>query len=586
MFDLIAQDKTSQNRWRRRIPEDIEVAVGRTTSPLGTPWDSQISRRHFTLLKKGTRVLIQKIPEAANPIFFRGREVARFFVSNHEHFVIGQTLFTVVDSEVRMTQDVPKPLRQRNFTFQYLDQLHYRDAQQRLTILGQLPKLIANAVTDAQLHDALAQVLLDGVSRATTVAIIEWNRGQGEPRVVHWDGRHELSVGFQPSESLIRQAFETEQTTLHIWSTSPVTSSRYTVEQNSDWAFACPLPTTGWQRQAIYVAGQYESLSEQVIQDELQDDMKFVQLAGSTYTNLIELNRLQRRQAGLRSFFSPIVLEAISGQDPEEILRPRECHVSVLFCDLRGFSAVSERMSDHLLELLQGVSESLGIMTSSILDHKGVVGDFHGDAVMGFWGWPLEQPDAASRAVQTAVAIARKFDEIREAKSLPVSELITGLGIASGPAVAGKIGSSDQVKVTAFGPVVNLAARLESMTRSFRVPILIDQTTAQSIQEEQADLGVRVRRLGWVLPSGFQKRVSLFQVLPNSGAYLDISDGDLQKYEDAAQLFQTGQWTTALEKLRQLPEVDFAKRVMEQQIERQPQGPPNDWNQVLEVRSK
>jgi len=81
------------------------------------------------------------------------------------------------------------------------------------------------------------------------------------------------------------------------------------------------------------------------------------------------------------------------------------------------------------------------------------VGDFQGDAAMGFWGWPLRQPDAVLRTCRAALAVRAEFEA--------TEGFHAGIGVATGPAVAGKIGTVDQVKVTVFGPVVNLASRLE-----------------------------------------------------------------------------------------------------------------------------
>ncbi|HMP80872.1 MAG TPA: adenylate/guanylate cyclase domain-containing protein, partial [Pirellulaceae bacterium] len=509
-MDLIAEAKQEGQRWRKRIPDDVPLVIGRDAGAWSVAWDARISRKHARLTRQQGRLLVEQLPEAKNPVFFQGVELARFYVSPGQHFVIGQTSFTVVESTARVTQEVPRPIQQRNFTLQFLEQIHYRNAQERMAALSQLPQLVTDAANETQLYDSLSRVLLNGVTRAQTVAIVSVWPDDARVEVVHWDCRFEMEGPFQPSQTLILEAIASGQLVLHVWSTHPGTSSRYTIQQRSDWAFVCPLKgaASGGARirQAIYISGDYEHLSERVIEQELQDEMKFVQLVGTTYANLVELNQLQQRQAGLRSFFSPIVLDAIAAEDPDEILKPRECLVSVLFCDLRGFSAVSETMSSNLLELLKGVSDSLGIMTSCIMEHKGVVGDFHGDAVMGFWGWPLDQPDAAVRACQTALHIAQRFDDIRAAKDEPIGEFLTGLGIASGRAVAGKIGSADQVKVTAFGPVVNLAARLESLTRQFRVPILLDEASAQKVIK-QSDPGFRLRKLAFIRPAGIPRVV-------------------------------------------------------------------------------
>ncbi len=157
------------------------------------------------------------------------------------------------------------------------------------------------------------------------------------------------------------------------------------------------------------------------------------------------------------------------------MLAPREAEVAVLFCDLRGFARHSERSADDLLGLLNRVSRALGVTTHAIREQGGVLGDFQGDAAMGFWGWPLPQPDAAVRACQAALAIRAEFEAAAQRSEDPLADFRMGIGIATGRAVAGKIGTVDQVKVTVFGPVVNLASRLEGMTKILQAPILLDE---------------------------------------------------------------------------------------------------------------
>src|SRR5690606_25017321 len=116
--------------------------------------------------------------------------------------------------------------------------------------------------------------------------------------------------------------------------------------------------------------------------------------------------------------------------DPEEVLKPRETEVSVLFCDLRGFSLEAERSADDLLGLLNRVSVALGVMTHHILESGGVVGDFQGDAAMGFWGWPLPQPDAIHRVCRAATAIRTAFEEAATRSGDALADFRMGIGIA------------------------------------------------------------------------------------------------------------------------------------------------------------
>src|SRR5438874_13640333 len=116
------------------------------------------------------------------------------------------------------------------------------------------------------------------------------------------------------------------------------------------------------------------------------------------YTTLFRsLGVLQRKQAILSQFFPQAVLNALEIRGAAEVLAPKLTDVSVLFCDLRGFSHAAEQDAGDLMGLLQRVSKALGVMNHHILDQDGVVGDFQGDAAMGFWGWPLAQGDMILR---------------------------------------------------------------------------------------------------------------------------------------------------------------------------------------------
>src|SRR5207237_5676449 len=118
-------------------------------------------------------------------------------------------------------------------------------------------------------------------------------------------------------------------------------------------------------------------------------------------------------------------------------LAPRQTEGSVLFCDLRGFSREAEKHADDLMALLERVSKALRVMTGNILDQGGVVGDFQGDAAMGFWGWPLVQPDAAALACKAALGIRALFEANARRPRHPLAGFQIGIGIATGQADAG-----------------------------------------------------------------------------------------------------------------------------------------------------
>jgi adenylate cyclase len=279
-------------------------------------------------------------------------------------------------------------------------------------------------------------------------------------------------------------------------------------------------------------------------------------------------------------------MAAIADEDPNVVLAPRECHVSVLFCDLRGFSRRSEQMSDNLPELLARVSEALGVTTGEVLDKGGVIGDFHGDAAMGFWGWPLEQANAPAQACRAALAIRQAFCDFAGQTQHPLNDFQIGLGIASGQAVAGKIGTVDQVKVTAFGPVVNLAARLESLSGRWQAPVLLDGPTAEAVRAQLPASEGRCRRLAVVRPFGIDSTIEIFELLPPESPLHELTDADLAQYEAALQAFVEGRWGDAKQLLTSVPDTDRAKSVLQSMLAQNGGQVPDDWPGYVVLEAK
>jgi adenylate cyclase len=245
---------------------------------------------------------------------------------------------------------------------------------------------------------------------------------------------------------------------------------------------------------------------------------------------------------------------------------------------LRGFARESERQAGDLLGLLQRVSRALGVMTHHIRQHGGVVGDFQGDAAMGFWGWPLPQQDAVPRTCRAALAVRAEFEA--------TAGFHAGIGVATGRAVAGKIGTVDQVKVTVFGPVVNLASRLEGMTKLLQAPILLDAATARIVRQQVPRDIARVRRLAIVRPYGLDAALEVSELLPSESEYPVLTDEHLKRYEAALDAFLARSWSEAFELLHRIPAEDRAKDFLVGHIARHNRRPPPDWDGVIPLESK
>lgn len=573
MLELIAQGPESDMRWRRPLPEGIELVIGRQAEPWPVSWDPRVSRRHFRAVRIGDRLTVTRLPDASNPVFYRGDEADDFQVAAGEHFVVGDTTFSLTAGNAFPTLEVADPVHQRSYSPDFLRQLRYRDADQRIRILGQLPEVIASATNESELFDRVTHLLLAGIRAANQVAVV-FSDGQ-RTGVLHWDDRRRsfpssAVADFQPSQRLIQAAIGEETSMLHLWEGSP-SEADYTMLANADWAFVVPLTGEAGREKGIYVAGRRSDVDDEP-ESGLEREIKFTELIATTLSAVLQAGRLQRRQASLRSFFAPEVLAFLSSQDSTTALAPRECDVSVLFSDLKGFAGASEQQEGNLIGWLDQVSRQMGVVTRAIREREGVIGDFHGDAVMGFWGWPVPRPESAVAAVEGALAISQAMSAHAIGADFPAP---LGIGIATGRAVCGMIGTEDQVKVTAFGPVVNLASRLEGLTRTFRARILLDGATAAAFPaigrwERQ------LRRLGRVRPKGLTAAYDVFEL-----ALEPWSADSLARWEEGRCAFESGRWEAARGALRQLPTTDAAAAFLLQQIESVGK-PPAEWEGVIE----
>jgi adenylate cyclase len=594
MADLIAQGADSQHRWRRTLLVGRPVTLGRAPGGWPTSWDDRVSRQHAEVSWDGQRLDVRRLEGARNPIFVKGRPESQFKIEPGEHFVIGETTFTLTDERVNVSLDVPPPAQQQTFSSQYLQKIQFRHTGAHIDVLGRLPEVISGASSDSELSVRLVNLLLTGLPRAGAVALVMVKHPESARpgiEVLHWDRRSMMAGDFQPSERLILDAIRRRQSVLHVWNAADTaTASSFTVTQGVDWAFCTPVGGKACEGWGIYVAGRFVDDHSTPVDvsdpNDLRDDLKFTELAATTLAALRDVRVLERHRAGLSQFFSPVVLEALQGVDPEMVLAPRETEVSVLFCDLRGFSRQSERSSEDLLGLLNRVSQALGVTTHQIREQGGVLGDFHGDAAMGFWGWPLAQPDAAARACQAALAIRAEFIETAQRIDDPLTGFRVGIGIATGRAVAGKIGTVDQVKVTVFGPVVNLASRLEGMTKILQAPILIDRRTAIVARNWLSPQMARLRRVAVVKPYGLDRKEEVVELLPPLSQYPALTDQHIAEYEKALDDLLAGDWSGAFERLHRVPAEDRVKDFLTVFIAQHNRTPPEGWNGVIQLLTK
>jgi adenylate cyclase len=228
--------------------------------------------------------------------------------------------------------------------------------------------------------------------------------------------------------------------------------------------------------------------------------------------------REQREKRQLSQFFSPDVLRAVVRRGSEITLRPSRRRLTVLFSDIRGFTSISERLEPEQLQEFLG--EYLSQMTEIVFRHGGSVDKYIGDCVMALYNVPFEDANHAANAIRTALelqertlAFSAKWEERLGAR------IRNGVGINTGEAVAGGMGSRQRREYTVIGDTVNLAARLESLTKEYGVSIVISESTYEEVKGQ-----FLMRELGDVTVKGKTKPVTVYAVIPS----------DVRKYPRAA----------------------------------------------------
>jgi class 3 adenylate cyclase len=209
------------------------------------------------------------------------------------------------------------------------------------------------------------------------------------------------------------------------------------------------------------------------------------------------LERQRLREQELAQYFTPRLARHLL-RHPEILATGRSTEVSVLFCDIVGFSRVADRIGpDHTLQWLSAV---LGAMSDCVMAEDGVLVDYTGDQIMALWGAPQDQPGHADRACRCATAMMQALPALSQKwRSVTGQETAVSIGINTGPAFVGNIGTEQKFKFGALGNVVNIASRVQGATKFMRAGVLFTGQTRARLQTSfpSRRLGsVRVNNIG------------------------------------------------------------------------------------------
>jgi adenylate cyclase len=197
------------------------------------------------------------------------------------------------------------------------------------------------------------------------------------------------------------------------------------------------------------------------------------------YGYFFESRRKQRLGRLFGQYVPPEVVQELDASEREISLAGENRVMSVLFSDVRGFTTISEGLEPRALT--QFMNEFLTPITAVIQSHRGTIDKYMGDAVMAFWGAPLEDPGHAAHAVQAALDMVDCLGNVNvtcRARGWP--EIRIGVGVSSGPMNVGNMGSRFRMAYTVLGDTVNLGSRLEGLTKEYGVSIIVSAATAEA----------------------------------------------------------------------------------------------------------
>lgn len=240
----------------------------------------------------------------------------------------------------------------------------------------------------------------------------------------------------------------------------------------------------------------------------------FVTYAGlAGYKYVTEGHAKNRLRHAFEHYLHPAVIEGLV-QDPDKLkLGGERRHMSILFADIVGFTSRSERTPPE--ELVALLNTYMTAMIETIMRSGGVVDKLMGDGIMAFWGAPGAIPNPARSSIECALDMLRELERLRKTDPRFVDVNI-GIGIATGDAIVGNFGGKQRFDYSAIGDTVNLASRIEGLTRHFKVHLLVNHQTL----EEAAD-GFIARNIGMVRVKGKTQAVQIDEVVGRRGGAVD-----------------------------------------------------------------
>jgi len=298
-------------------------------------------------------------------------------------------------------------------------------------------------------------------------------------------------------------------------------------------------------------------------------------LASMLYRYFTEIQSGKELKSAFGHYVSPEVVKQIS-QNPDSLkLGGDKRSLTIFFADIQDFTTWSEGAEPQAL--VAQLNEYFSALSKVIMDNQGTVDKFEGDAIMAFWGAPLAVENHAELTCKTALEARLRLTELNKKwASEGKREITFRIGINTGEAIVGNIGSQERFDYTAIGDNVNLAARLESANKFYGTHIMISEHTHALLKDKFA-----TRRLDRIRVKGKDKPIDIFELIATKNGLADGADQFINEFHSAIEYYRNGKFQEAKERFQEIakkaPQDGPTKTYLER-IEKLIDNPPENWD--------
>lgn len=512
------------------FPLSDRTSMGRHPNNTLRLVDREVSKEHCVVEKVGNTYLLRDL-NSSNGTFVNGRKVRELRLRDGDEIALGNSRLifhdggtnqstntsagvTVVASAQSMPAFLATVAQMESAEFRPADKLNdiesLKQDYEKLRIANEFHRLVGMERDLKSLLDKILKVAFQLLAADNAVVFLAGEDGSLSPQAVlkRKPDQGEVVV----SDTVLKRVSETRSAVLTADAIldSRFSSSESIVAQGIRSAMAVPLLSKGVLRGVLFcdTRERTNAFSEK--------DLKVLSGIASQAAIALENSELARKveqeavtRAELSRFLAPAVAEAVVSGKVELLRVGRLAEVSCIFADIRGFTSMAE--ADSPQETVAMLNTFFTAMANCIFTHEGNLDKFIGDCVMATWGPPITHPDDAARALRCALDMLEEIAQMNSNRvAIGKKPIEVGIGVNTGQAVVGYIGSNERHEFTAIGDSVNTASRLCGLAKGGEV-------LASDLTIKRAGPGFKVEPVSVLQVKGKEKGVSTFRVLDFTG---------------------------------------------------------------------